>query len=283
MLTEIEKGLASELLNGLPVPELLLLAKTVTNGHFTASSKEEARDAILLHSNDAYELLNRKKITKGILFKYLHFKSVPCTNTEKNLLVDSVIRYWKTLTSQDQTTNISSTHFINKLPDINALSTRFCEWFFSLLNEDFLQQGGQTLTEDDFWSDAVALVSVKSCDSIIQHTAESSESCARLIRNVRTEFNLLFSPNLNPNGLRGKFDPHGVALVMVCGTLHQGAGQCVGIFEQVFCLIKDPLSSNNWKIKKTELRLTSDNRISGPPCLEQGDLTSTLMKQITPT
>ena len=45
-------------------------------------------------------------------------------------------------------------------------------------------------------------------------------------------------------------------LVLACGTLHNQTTAC-GVFEQVFGLIRDPSSDNNWKIKYTELRLVA--------------------------
>jgi hypothetical protein len=84
------------------------------------------------------------------------------------------------------------------------------------------------------------------------------------------------NPNLCDEGVRGRWggspalllsrlDPHGLVLVLVCGTLHNQADVC-GVFEQVFGLVRDPTSDNNWKIKSTEARLVA-GPVSQPPSL----------------
>lgn len=65
---------------------------------------------------------------------------------------------------------------------------------------------------------------------------------------------LLFSPNLEPQGLRALASPHGLVLVAVAGTIHKDA-VCLGIFEQIFGLICSPLAENSWKIKFVNLKI----------------------------
>ena len=60
-----------------------------------------------------------------------------------------------------------------------------------------------------------------------------------------------------------RLDPHGLVLVLACGTLHNQATVC-GFFEQVFGLIRDPDSENNWKIKHTEARLVAGPVLTQP-------------------
>ena len=60
-----------------------------------------------------------------------------------------------------------------------------------------------------------------------------------------------------------RLDPHGLVLVLACGTLHNQATVC-GFFEQVFGLIRDPDSENNWKIKQTEARLVGGSELPAP-------------------
>ena len=40
------------------------------------------------------------------------------------------------------------------------------------------------------------------------------------------------NPNLCEEGVKGRLDPHGLVLVLVCGTLHNQTTVC-GVFEQV--------------------------------------------------
>lgn len=55
----------------------------------------DALEAVLLHSESARWLLNRKKLTRQILFEYLHLhKVVVSGQAEKIVLVDHVLDFW---------------------------------------------------------------------------------------------------------------------------------------------------------------------------------------------
>lgn len=73
---------------------------------------------------------------------------------------------------------------------------------------------------------------------------------------------LLFSPNLDPHGLKALTSPHGLVLVAVAGTIHRDA-VCLGIFEQIFGLIRSPLDNNSWKIKFVNLKIRGQDALSG--------------------
>lgn len=73
---------------------------------------------------------------------------------------------------------------------------------------------------------------------------------------------LLFSPNLDPHGLKALTSPHGLVLVAVAGTIHRDAA-CLGIFEQIFGLIRSPLDNNSWKIKFVNLKIRGQDALSG--------------------
>lgn len=76
------------------------------------------------------------------------------------------------------------------------------------------------------------------------------------------EEHLLLSPNLEPNGLRTLASPHGLVLVAVAGTIHRD-GACLGIFEQIFGLIRSPLENNSWKIKFINLKIRGQDALGG--------------------
>ena len=75
----------------------------------------------------------------------------------------------------------------------------------------------------------------------------------RLSALVRDE-QLIFNPNLESTGFKGSSDPHGRRVIDVCGTLHH-EDLVIGLFEQKFALVRDPLSENKWKIKMMRLVL----------------------------
>lgn len=73
---------------------------------------------------------------------------------------------------------------------------------------------------------------------------------------------LLFSPNLDPHGLKALTSRHGLVLVAVAGTIHRDS-VCLGIFEQIFGLIRSPLDNNSWKIKFVNLKIRGQDALSG--------------------
>lgn len=81
---------------------------------------------------------------------------------------------------------------------------------------------------------------------------------------LRSHFNLLFNPNLSPEGTSGKSEPHGAVVVMCCGTVHRGH-MCAGVFEQKFLLLRDPTMCNNWRIKQSKMCLCASQPSSALP------------------
>lgn len=159
---------------------------------------------------------------------------------------------------------------------VDVMALQFAKWFYSLINKDFLQGGNVALGAEHFWQDASALVKLQTNGQVMQEEASNSASVVNLINSFKQRHNLYFSPNLCYNGVRGKLEAHGLVVVVVCGTLHQSVGHVVGVFEQIFSLIKDPLASNSWKIKRSEVLLTSNQSVSVVPTLQEGQLMRTL-------
>jgi hypothetical protein len=55
----------------------------------------EAMDAILLHSPTAESVLLRKRVSREILFKYLHNNGVPTIPTDKGAMVRKILQMWE--------------------------------------------------------------------------------------------------------------------------------------------------------------------------------------------
>jgi hypothetical protein len=163
------------------------------------------------------------------------------------------------------------------LPQIEVMALKFSEWFYLMMNEYFTKKGGPRLKTDDFWSDCTASIKIVTSNEEISHSANTSIDTLAMFENAQVEYNLFFQANLLPEGVKGCLHSYGTVLVLACGTLHKGVGVCVGVFEQIFALIKDPLSCDNWKIKATELRLKTQSNVVGPPKLEQCDLFNQLV------
>uniref|UniRef100_A0A0V0G992 Uncharacterized protein n=1 Tax=Triatoma dimidiata TaxID=72491 RepID=A0A0V0G992_TRIDM len=278
MLTEIEKNCVSDLLKILGLDDLIELAKTCTTGVIQTSNINDSINAILLHSEDIRSILMRKKITRKVLFKYLHSRNISFPgNSEKTVLVDSVIHFWnKACTVVDYQNETTSQIALDQ--SLGRMAVTFAEWVYNRINAIVLQDMNkqsnvnnlEILKEEDFWCDAKLYIKLTEGSNVIaDYSSEGSKECFSLIRQICQEHSLFFSPNLCEEGTRGISEPHGVVLVMSCGTLHSANGHhCVGLYEQMFGLIKDPMSDSNWKIKGSKLALRSQE-VKCVPALPQ--------------
>lgn len=82
----------------------------------------------------------------------------------------------------------------------------------------------------------------------------------RLLSLVKEE-HLFLSPNLDSRGLKCASSPHGLVMVGVAGTVHR-ENTCLGIFEQIFGLIRCPFVANTWKIKFINLRIIGETSLA---------------------
>lgn len=64
----------------------------------------ESLEAILQHSDSVESILSRKKVSRELLFNYLHWKKVTTdSNLDKKSLGSMVINYWKSEKHQETT------------------------------------------------------------------------------------------------------------------------------------------------------------------------------------
>lgn len=95
MLTEKEKYGISELLHRMDRADLCSLAQTVTSRLIVPETAMEAIQAIILHTDQAIDLLKRRKVKKEFLFKYLHAKRVSIeASAEKPIVIAHVLQVW---------------------------------------------------------------------------------------------------------------------------------------------------------------------------------------------
>jgi hypothetical protein len=76
-------------------------------------------DAILLHSPTAESVLLRKRVSREILFKYLHNNSVPMTLTHKGTMVKKILELWKCIPHEE---------VILSVVDLQYYSSSFSFW-----------------------------------------------------------------------------------------------------------------------------------------------------------
>ncbi|XP_055501018.1 uncharacterized protein C3orf38 homolog [Leucoraja erinacea] len=139
------------------------------------------------------------------------------------------------------------------------MDKEFCKWFFHLLNSQNPSFGQQAEAwgPQHFWDDA--MLHFTHCVREIQTEQHQSSAIVslRLLSLVKDE-QLLFNPNISHSGMRSATSPHGVVAIAVAGTVHK-EGQCLGIFEQVFGLIRSGVYGNNWKIRFVKLQVKAFN------------------------
>jgi len=132
----------------------------------------DAINTVLLHSESARWLLNRKKITRKVLFEYLNLHKVTVSGqSEKIILVDCVLEFWesnkKTLSKlkllPDSVGNYSQSHSGHHVPIVESVESAgidmgiaFSQWWFGdiLLGLSSIQPPAKNgKLADQFFSD----------------------------------------------------------------------------------------------------------------------------------
>ncbi|XP_072541247.1 uncharacterized protein C3orf38 homolog [Salminus brasiliensis] len=261
VMSEKEKNGCRRLLELLPVEDLLALKDTVTNRLISVESPSEAIEAIVAYSQSAEELLKRRKVHRDIIFKYLAKEGVAAPpNTEKLHLIWRALALWSSdnvIPFQDTLNDSSAccSEGPDGLADLTALGKEFCRWFFQLLNS-LNHTAGQPVQDwgpQHFWGD-VRLFILSYTGEQQRDEYHGAELVSRRLSALVWEEKLVFCPNLEHSGLKCLSTPHGLVLVAVAGTIHR-ENVCLGIFEQVFGLIRDPLDGNRWKMKFVHLKI----------------------------
>lgn len=156
------------------------------------------------------------------------------------------------------------------------MASSFVRWYYHLLNTQ-VDTDTPDWSSSHFWPDASARVSLLNQAGEVQENIEvmnNSEEVSRMLVNVFRDHKLKCNPNLCEEGVRGRLSPHGLVMVLACGTLHNQDRVC-GVFEQVFGLVRDPGAENNWKIKQTEARLI------GGQLLEVPSVSNSILEAVT--
>lgn len=161
----------------------------------------DASKIVFLHSESVSSILNRKPISKEMLYKYLTDNNVPVTNNfTKTTLVDQVIEFWRrseTLPAEDRRQSDANALNREQFP-INIMAKNFTSWFFKNLNENMIQL-------HDFWSDVTATVKmVDNAGDIKEDSTITAHHVLNLLLSVKTQFNFFFNPNCSYEGTRGK-------------------------------------------------------------------------------
>ncbi|RZC40899.1 C3orf38 -like protein, partial [Asbolus verrucosus] len=244
MLNEESRLGIQEILSDIDDNSIFSLAATVTQGLLKnkIDSRQEAVNAVLNYSPDAISILKRKVITREIILGYLHKNNVPVDlPATKNDLIQKVIDFWNVQCKQKLIPSNAADG-----DTIRLLAEQFTHWFYSQMNKN------ECINHEHFYADAKLRMYMANNGHILTEVVENNpQEIVQKLFLLKMKYNLFFNPNLTREGIRGWVDPHGLVMVMVCGTLHANDA-CVGIFEQIFALVRDPLAENNWKIKNSE-------------------------------
>ncbi|XP_002663392.1 uncharacterized protein C3orf38 homolog [Danio rerio] len=248
----------------LPLDDLFALKDTVTNRLIAVESSEEAIEAIIAYSQDAEELLKRKKMHRDVIFKYLANEGVVMApNTEKHQLIRKTIEFWSSgeISKPERNTN-NSYEVGDGLSDLAALGKQFCQWFFCLLNSQNPSQGHpvQDWGPQHFWENVSLRLLLCTGEQRVDEFS-GAELVSKRLQALAEEERLLFCPNLEGHGLKCMSSPHGLVLVAVAGTIHRD-NTCLGIFEQVFGLIRSPMDNNFWKIKLVNIKIEAQSAVA---------------------
>ncbi|XP_044071592.1 uncharacterized protein C3orf38 homolog isoform X2 [Siniperca chuatsi] len=279
-LSETERAGCKKILKFMSKGDLLSLSHTVTNKMIVVENTT-AMETILSFTLNAEELLRRKKVLRDLIFKYLAQEGVVMPpNSEKHQLVKRTLELWSSgkdmvdeshLGEKDETRKRLPTETVSESTNMKdevgfdplVLGQQFCQWFFQLLNSQNLSLGQQPQDwgPHHFWPDVKLCLLSRAGSEQMEDFLGAELVSLRLLALTREE-RLLLSPNLEPHGLRALASPHGLVLVAVAGTIHRDEA-CLGIFEQIFGLIRSPLENNSWKIKFINLKIRGKDALGG--------------------
>lgn len=276
-LSDAEMEGCRQLLGLLEDDEITALCDTVTNRLVQPENRRDATYAILVYSQSVEELLKRKKVHRDIIFKYLATQGVIIPPaTEKHNLIQHAKDYWRNQVSLElkerleyvKTEDIALSQQEKKEDtktekvDFHCLGKEFCRWFFELLNSQnpLLGPPQDEWGPQHFWHDVKLRLFYKTSEQNVLDYQGAELVSLRLLSLVKEEY-LFLSPNLDAQGLKCASSPHGLVMVGVAGTVHRG-NTCLGIFEQIFGLIRCPFVENTWKIKFINLRIIGENALA---------------------
>ncbi|XP_053956809.1 uncharacterized protein C3orf38 homolog [Anastrepha ludens] len=283
------------------VPVLLQVARSVTKNICDVATTHEALDYVYVQIGDTLTLLNKRLITREMIFKYLHQRKIQVNaDFTKGALISKILEYWNsksesnndfallndnyTTTSKQFLHKVNENTFNTAISDsisgsneandneprypIHLLARKFTEWFFNNLNKEGLKV-------EDFWSDSQLQLRIAATDQINDYECAGANEVIVNILRSKEQFGFYFNPNLTHAGVQGRMNVHGLVLVLACGTLHTEQN-CVGVFECTFGLLRDPFAENNWKVKTMQCVLRSQAAAMMPSLCDSETLVEAL-------
>ena len=134
------------------------------------------------------------------------------------------------------------------------IALAFVSWFYNTLNSTSSRREDSSWGPGNFWDDAKLVLQVEEPGNITTDETQNANNVSQGLLVFAQTYQTIFNPNLTSNGVFSEMNSHGLLAVKSAGTLHRNSN-VVGLYEQIFGLIKDPSADGNWKIKNTELRV----------------------------
>ena len=128
----------------------------------------------------------------------------------------------------------------------------FISWFFGMINSLRSSKVDSSWGPIHFWDDAKLVLQIEQPDGVVKDEIQNANDVSKGLMDFVLTYQVVFNPNLAMNDANSNC--HGLLEVKSTGTLHRNS-DVVGLYEQVFDLMKDPLVEGNWKIKNTELKI----------------------------
>ena len=137
-------------------------------------------------------------------------------------------------------------------------------WFYEMWNAEnpSLCRDSHEFGPHHFWENSTLKLRSRT-PNLSEESFEGSVLVAQRLCALVKEELLVFNPNISAEGVRVVSDPHGLLLVMACGTIHH-YNNCLGVFEQMFGLVRNPLEEKTWKIKFSQLNISSSQVTAAP-------------------
>uniref|UniRef100_T1JBB7 NTF2 domain-containing protein n=1 Tax=Strigamia maritima TaxID=126957 RepID=T1JBB7_STRMM len=265
MIAEAEKAGILDFLDFLKPSDLFALADVITRRLIKIASIKDAKDGICFYASSASDVLHRQKITKQLLFDYLYTKRVYVDpNGLKGTIVTRTLEFWK---QENQSNEVATPSNTGTPLDINITTLEqmgviFGTWFYQILNSvhPVYKQMCPSKSDDVFSTShfspecQLLLTEFNSAGFVMSETSQqSANECFQYLSNLVLTREIFFQPNLG-SGVQAKQDVHGLVQIVLCGTVyHQNT--CIGVFEQVFGLVRDLVRTDIWKIQFTKLNM----------------------------
>lgn len=193
---------------------------------------------------------------EGTTARLSDFSSSLTSASVQHVFVQNIVNF----TPVSQTNNVHVGHGVSQgFEDASRNQTsaeEFVKWFYEMLNS-CNPAFGKANTEfgaQHFCNNAQLFLVLNSSTGKEEEEVCGNSLVAERLFVFPKSAQLLFNPNVSSQGVAMRSSSHGVKLILVCGTFHK-VDQCLGIFQQSFALVSDPLNPGSWKVKVTCLKM----------------------------